>query len=479
MLRLSALLAVVLSTAAQSAQSERLDLGGGVTLDILKIPAGSFEMGSPTAEVGRGPDEELHRVTISEDFWLGRTPVTRGQFARFVQDSGYRTEAEKGSSGGFGFDGTGLVQRKDFTWRNPGFAQTDDHPVVIVTYADAHAFVSWLSRTSGRQVTLPSEAQWEYACRAGTTSRFYSGEGDLDAERIAWFKKNAGSGTHPVGEKEANAFGLHDMCGNVYQWCRDTYAAYVSGGGEQGPMDKPRNVLRGGSWIKDAKHVRSAARARNTPGSRNADNGFRIVVSTKAMVVTPAPARTTPVEAPPPPVRDQPRPAPVEEPPPVRDADVSIVRNSGPGCFLPVFIIVFGVAAVFIIFVVLAMRRGAASRQPIMQGPVLQRPQPPLRAVAPRLADDGFWFDTSGYSAGDLVTYTYTGRNGTVTEQFLVDPGAGQQFVYTGIRPSDIVLGNLIARQLEQQAPPLPPSRPSPIRRSDDDDRPRRYPPAY
>jgi formylglycine-generating enzyme required for sulfatase activity len=477
MLRLSALLAVVLSTVAQSAQSERLDLGGGVTLDLLKIPAGSFEMGSPPAEVGRGPDEEPHPVTISEDFWLGRTPVTRGQFARFVQETGYRTEAEKGSSGGFGFDGTGLVQRKDFTWRNPGFAQTDEHPVVIVTFADAIAFSSWLSRKTGRRVMLPSEAQWEYACRAGTTSRFYSGDGEADADRIAWTKKIAGNATHPVGEKAPNAFGLHDMSGNVYQWCLEPYAAYVPGGGVQGPMDKPRNVLRGGSWFKDANHARSAARARNTPGSRNADNGFRIVVGAKAPAPVATPA-TIPTEAPPSaPVT--PRPAPIEEPTPVREPDVTIVRDSGPGCFLPVFIIAFAVAAVFIVFVFLAIRKSAASRPPLMQRPVLQRPQAPLRVVAPRLADDGFWFDTSGYSAGDVVTYTYTGRNGMVTEQFLVDPGAGQQFIYTGIRPSDVVLGALIARQMEQQAPPIPPSRPSPIRRSDDDDRPRRYPPAY
>src|SRR6185436_10951839 len=137
-----------------------------------------------------------------------------------------------------------------------------------------------------------------------------------DAERIAWFKKNAGNGTRPVGEKEANRFGLVDMSGNVYQWCSDLYAAYVPGGGEQGPMDKPRRVLRGGSWLKDAKQVRSAARARNAPGSRNADNGFRVVVGAMAPVAPPV-ARPTPVEAPP----VIPEPEPMTRPVRVRESD--------------------------------------------------------------------------------------------------------------------------------------------------------------
>jgi len=461
MVRASALLAAVLSVAVGTAQSESIDLGGGVTLDVVMVPAGSFEMGSPSGEAGRGPDEERHRVTIAENFWLGRTPVTRGQFARFVQETGYRTEAETGSSGGFGFDGTGLVQRKEFNWRNPGFLQSDDHPVVIVTYDDALAFARWLARKSGRRVVLPTEAQWEYACRAGTTSRFYSGDGDADAERIAWFKKNAGNGTRPVAERDANPFRLYDMSGNVYEWCSDLYAAYVTGGGEQGPMDKPRRVLRGGSWLRDARHARSAARARNTPGSRNADNGFRIVVGAKVTVAAPVPAQSTPVEA----------PSAVPEPttPPARAGDSS-------GCG-GVFIILFVAAIALIAFVVVVIRKRANPRQPT--------PRRPLRGVAPRIVEDGFWFDPSGYEAGDEVTYTYTGQNGTVTEQFLVEPDASEQFVYTGERPGDVVLGDVVAPQPEQQAeamppPPRPSSRPSTATpRTEEDDRSRRYPPAY
>ncbi|RPH44134.1 MAG: formylglycine-generating enzyme family protein [Planctomycetota bacterium] len=464
MARVSAVLAAVLSITAGTAQDERIDLGGGVTLDVVKIPAGSFEMGSPSGEVGRGPDEEQHLVTIAEEFRLGRTPVTRGQFARFVKETNYRTEAETGASGGFGFDGTALVQKKEFTWRNPGFPQTDDHPVVIVTYDDALAFVRWLERKSGRRAALPTEAQWEYACRAGTTSRFYAGDSDADAEGIAWFKKNAGNGTRPVAEKAANRFGLVDMSGNVYQWCSDLYAAYVPGGGVQGPMDKPRRVLRGGSWLKDAKQVRSAARARNAPGSRNADNGFRVFLGAKTTVAAPAPVKPAPVEAPPEVPEPEPEPViPAPEPYTPRAASSS---SCG---MVTVFVGVVVGALVLIVFVALILRRSA------------NRPQtaPPLmrRRGGPRIADDGFWFETSGYDAGDMVTFTYTGPNGPVTEQFLVEPGH-EQFVYTGVRPGDVVLGALIADQLNQEDDPTPPP-PRPTPPTEEDDRPRRYPPAY
>ena len=281
---------LVIAFSAQSAEAEKestLDLGADVKLACVSIQPGAFKQGSPPTETGRNADETQHDVRIAHAFLMSKYLVTVVQFARFISESQYRTEAETGPSGGFGFDGKELIQKKEYTWRNPGFKQTDAHPVVLVSWNDAVAFCNWLAKKSGRKVMLPTEAQWEYACRAGTEARFYNGGTDSDAEEIAWFKKNAEGATHPVGAKKPNEFGLFDMCGGVYQWCRDQYQPYKEEPGTEAAVDDPvveksddkiRRVLRGGSFLKDARNCRSAARYRNDPRSRNADNGFRIVI---------------------------------------------------------------------------------------------------------------------------------------------------------------------------------------------------------
>ena len=233
-----------------------IDLGNDARLESVLVPKGSFLQGSPATEPGRSSDETQRHVMLTKNFYLGKYPVTVGQYAQFIKETGYKTEAERGSSGGFGFDGKSLVQQKQFNWRNPGFQQTDSHPVTLVTYDDAQAFVRWLAKKSHREVSLPTEAQWEYACRAGTTTVYYSGETAGDLQDIAWYRTNAGSGTHPVGEKQPNRFGLYDISGNVYQWCRDWYGPYEGenvNDPEESRSDrtKPaRRVQRGGSWLK-------------------------------------------------------------------------------------------------------------------------------------------------------------------------------------------------------------------------------------
>ena len=277
------LLLVVIAGACSNAQSPTLsiELGKGVSVAMALIKAGAFTQGSPTAEAGRKSDEPQREVTLTADFYMGITPVTRGQFARFVDETRFRTEAERGPSGGFGLVNGKVEQRPGFSWRNPGFPQTDDDPVVVVTCDDALAFIQWFSEKAKRPAGLPTEAQWEYAVRAGTTASRYA----EPVNKVAWHKGNAGGTTHPLGKGVANAWGIRDAYGPVWQWCRDWYAPY-----EQGPQtnpfqhelsgsDKARRVLRGGSFLSDVSHARSAERYRNEPKSRNPDNGFRVMCS--------------------------------------------------------------------------------------------------------------------------------------------------------------------------------------------------------
>jgi formylglycine-generating enzyme required for sulfatase activity len=282
---------------AHAEEELALDLGGaepktveaspaGRRLELRHVAAGKLVQGSPPTEVGRDPDESVRNVTFTHAFWMGKTPVTRAQFARFVTETRHVTDAEKGQAGGMGWDPktSSLVLKKEFTWRNPGFTQKDDDPVVLVTYGDANAFTAWASRKTGRRVRLPTEAEWEYAARAGTTTPWYGAAKEEDALATGWFRPNGSFTTHPVGQKKPNAWGLFDMTGNVQQWVRDVYAPYPAGDtmdpeNTTNPSTEPeRRVMRGGSWLRDPKRGRSSARSKNSPGTRHADIGFRVAV---------------------------------------------------------------------------------------------------------------------------------------------------------------------------------------------------------
>jgi formylglycine-generating enzyme required for sulfatase activity len=410
--RFRAALVVCLLLAAGPARAAdptlRLNLDAGVHLDLVLVKAGTFREGSPPTEHGRGDDETARDVTISRDFYVGKYPVTRGQFARFVAATGYRTEAEKGTSGGSGFDGQGLVQRKAFTWKNPGFAQDDEHPVVIVTYDDAQAFAQWLSGKAGRTVSLPTEAQWEMACRAGSKSRFYQGASDDEARTIGWFKQNAGNGTRAAGQKKPNALGLFDMSGNVNEWVLDWYGPSYGDAAVTDPLerrstlsDKPRRVLRGGSWLRDAGNARCAARYRNTPGSRNADNGFRVIASVD---VRPAAATATAAAS----AR------------PVVSAASGGTREGWPTWLA--LLCPFGFFAGTIWFIVTIVRRvlggGAAG-------------------VRTHIGDDGFWIYSPDTSRGRAISYSAV-VDGVEQPGSIASPGSQGEYVYTGARPSSV-----------------------------------------
>ena len=216
-------------------------------MEFVWIPAGKFLMGSPEDEEGRDDDERQHEVRISEGYWMKKHEVTQGEW-----------EVVMGENPFF------------FTSCGPRC------PVGAVSWDDTQEFIRRLhsrESVSGYLYRLPTEAEWEYAARAGTTRARH---GALDA--IAWHRGNSGGGTHPVGQKRPNAWGLHDMLGNVWEWTGDWYGAYVSGPMTDpgGPESGSARVIRGGSWRFHARGVRSAARYAASPGSRFYTFGFRL-----------------------------------------------------------------------------------------------------------------------------------------------------------------------------------------------------------
>ena len=296
-----------------------VDLGGGVKLKMVLIPAGEFKMGSgelaeaTAAFFNKTYGEELlnadffkdehlqHRVRITKPFYLGAYHVTRGQFRQFVADTGYKTDAEKGVGfkGAFGWDPDkkAFDLNEKYSWRNAGFEQTDEHPVVNVSWNDAVAFCKWFSKKENKTYRLPTEAEWEYACRAGTTTRYYSGDDPETLAKVAnvadaaakakfpdWkytIKANDGCVfTAPAGKFKPNAFGLYDMHGNAWQWCADwrgaEYYAASPTDDPTGPDSGNGRVLRGGSWNYGPGDARSADRVGDAPDYRYNDAGFRV-----------------------------------------------------------------------------------------------------------------------------------------------------------------------------------------------------------
>lgn len=288
------------------------------------IPAGSFLMGTELTEeqlqaifarleprrISDLSDERpAHRVTLSSGFYLGRFEVTVGAFADFLAQSGYVPESVADGTGAYGYnpryDRERPVQADAFegrspkySWNNPGFAQTRAHPVTNVSLKDALAMADWLSRQEGVRYRLPSEAEWEYSCRAGSTTLFPAGNqpeslalvaNTFDASATAhWLRwsdqalsENDGFAfTAPVGQYQPNAFGLYDMVGNVWEWTSDRYEqdSYARPAPATAPADSDAPfVRRGGSWHTWAIYARCGFRNYNTASSRYPLLGFRLL----------------------------------------------------------------------------------------------------------------------------------------------------------------------------------------------------------
>jgi formylglycine-generating enzyme required for sulfatase activity len=238
--------------------------------ELILLPGGKFMMGGTDDE-----ESPRHEVTIGYDFAISRSPVTVGEYLACVEDGGCpppewlepgsRHHIDTGSSDYYGAS-----------------CANTRHPIVGVSWFDAQAYCHWLSAQTGQTYRLPSEAEWEYTCRAGSEGDYcFGSEVDCLVE-YAWYNKNAGDKTHPVGELKPNAWGLHDMHGNVWEWCQDEWhgnyqGAPVDGSAWQEAESTGSRVLRGGSWCNLPDLLAAAFRNSHVPALRDNDIGFRVV----------------------------------------------------------------------------------------------------------------------------------------------------------------------------------------------------------
>jgi formylglycine-generating enzyme required for sulfatase activity len=246
---------------------------------MILVHAGNFSMGSPVSEQGRNSNETQHPVTIRHDFAVGKYAVTRAEFAAFVDATGFMSNDADGC---FVYDGKDWNKSLSASWRQPGFEQFDNDPVVCVSWNDAQAYSAWLSQETGHHYRLLSESEYEFAARAGTTTAYWWGD-QVDTGRAncgdcgsKWDKKS----TSPVGSFQANPFGLYDMNGDVWQWLNDcwndNYRGAPTDGSAWATGNCERRVQRGGGWSNNSKYSRAALRSWDGAGIRYADNGFRL-----------------------------------------------------------------------------------------------------------------------------------------------------------------------------------------------------------
>lgn len=350
---------LMLPLALASGQEVTNSLG----MKLRYIPEGNFLMGmeggerfrvyedvfySDHASYALGDERPAHPVFITKHFYMGATEVTRGQFAAFVQAASYVTTAEKnGGAVGWHYepDSRGRVRRPfakkpEFTWKAPGFDQTDNHPVVGVSWEDAQAFCAWLSQKEGVKYRLPTEAEWEYTCKAGKESYFHWGDTHIgNYQRFAkvadsslekahpgvagpqWYFDVQGDGTvftAPVGAYQPNAFGLSEMHGNVWEWCQDIYNDTVYNRAKRDknsgllpnifdPLNETERwnhyegfewrVIRGGSWAVSPIICRASARSYLDQKEGTAYTGFRVVREAPAQALATAKAKLDAMEA--------------------------------------------------------------------------------------------------------------------------------------------------------------------------------------
>jgi len=253
---------------------------GGEGPEMVIMPAGRFRMGDVQ---GTGDDDEqpVHEVSV-KSFVMGRYPVTVGEFRQFVEATGYKTEAEKGD-GAYVRKGGSWEKVKDANWRKPYFSQNDKHPVVCVSWNDARFYVKWLSEQTGKEYRLPTEAQWEYAARAGTETDYWWGN-EIGQNRANCYDSGSqwsNKSTSPVGSFKGNPFGLYDTVGNCWEWQADKWHKNYEGAPTDGSVwekgGENYRVLRGGSWNYGPWLARTAVRNGYFSDGRFDYFGFRVI----------------------------------------------------------------------------------------------------------------------------------------------------------------------------------------------------------
>jgi len=234
--------------------TDQLALGdpvvNSVGIVLVPIPAGEFQMGSPESKPDRFDNETQHLVKITKPYYLSAYEVTQEQYNKVIGE-------------------------------NPSDSKGENKPVVWLDWKDAVEFCQKLSEQEGVEYRLPTEAEWEYACRAGTTTAYSFDDDDSQLDKYAWYDGNSGNETHAVGQKEPNAWGLYDMHGNVFEWCQDFYGPYSNETQKvvcdpEGPASGENRVLRGGAFVSLPVLVRSASRDIYLPGYRYGYGGFRL-----------------------------------------------------------------------------------------------------------------------------------------------------------------------------------------------------------
>ena len=300
-----ALIALASACAFAASAEEKPQLTNALGMTFVVLPPGEFTMGSSVAYAAamaekvtydwyrNSPRSEAppRQVKLTRGFALCRHETRLADFRAFVAATGYRTDAERDSQGADGKtpDGKWADKQPQFNWREMGYPRADAEPVVNVSWNDATAFCAWLTKTEGVKHRLPTEAEWEYACRAGTTGPFFWGDDEAQRNDYVWSGGNSGGTLHAVMTRKPNAWGLHDMNGSVYEFCTDWWAMTPPAGPLTDPTgpaapgvgDETKGqqwvVLRSGSFGTAPVHCRTAFRGGATKDHRNRRDGFRVL----------------------------------------------------------------------------------------------------------------------------------------------------------------------------------------------------------